>query len=43
YQYAGFCLETQHFPDAMNHDNFPTCLLQPGETYKHTTLFEFNV
>ena len=43
YQYAGFCLETQHFPDAMNHDNFPSCLLHPGETYKHTTLFEFNV
>lgn len=43
YQYAGFCLETQHFPDAVNQPNFPTCLLKPGETYKHTTLFEFNV
>jgi aldose 1-epimerase len=42
-RHAGFCLETQHFPDAMNHENFPNCLLHPKETYKHTTLLEFNV
>jgi len=42
-KHAGFCLETQQYPDAMNHDNFPSCLLRPGETYKHTTLLEFNV
>lgn len=42
-RHAGFCLETQHFPDAMNHEHFPNCLLHPKETYKHTTLLEFNV
>lgn len=42
-QYAGFCLETQHYPDAVNHAHFPSSLVHPGETYKHTTLFEFNV
>ncbi|WP_422479330.1 aldose epimerase family protein [Pleomorphochaeta sp. DL1XJH-081] len=42
-QYTGFCLETQHFPNAMNHKDFPNCLLHPGETYKHTTLLEFNI
>lgn len=42
-KHAGFCLETQHFPDAPNHANFPNCILKPTETYKHTTVFEFNV
>lgn len=41
-KHAGFCLETQHFPNAMNHANFPNCILKPTETYKHTTVFEFN-
>ena len=42
-QHSGFCLETQHFPDAMNHENFPNCLLKPNETYRHTTILKFNV
>ena len=41
-KHAGFCLETQHFPDAVNQPDFPSCLLKPGETYKHTTVLEFN-
>ena len=31
---TGFCLETQHFPDSPNHDNFPSTILRPGETYR---------
>ena len=41
-QYAGLCLEPQHFPDAPNHRNFPTTVLRPGEEYKHTTVFRFS-
>jgi aldose 1-epimerase len=38
----GFCLEPQHFPDAINHPNFPTTLLQPGQTYRHTLIYRFS-
>ncbi len=33
-QYEGFCLETQHFPDAANHPKFPPVVLRPGEIYR---------
>ncbi|KAK4436892.1 Aldose 1-epimerase [Sesamum alatum] len=36
------CLETQGFPNAINQPNFPSVVVQPGETYKHTMLFEFS-
>ena len=29
---SGIALETQNFPDAPNHDNFPSSVLRPGET-----------
>ncbi len=38
---GGFCLETQHYPDSPNQANFPSCILQPGETYQTTTVFKF--
>lgn len=37
------CLETQHFPDSVNHSNFPTTILKPGETFKSTTSFQFGI
>ena len=37
------CLETQHMPDSMNHDNFTDCLLRPGEVYSYTTVYAFSV
>jgi aldose 1-epimerase len=37
----GFCLEAQHFPDAVHHENFPSIILKPGETYKQTTIYKF--
>lgn len=40
---TGFCLETQVFPDAPNHANFPNSVLRPGETFKSTTTFTFGV
>ncbi len=40
-QAGGFCLETQHFPDAINHAAFPSVVLRPGATYSTTTVFKF--
>ena len=37
----GFCLEAQHFPDSPNQPHFPTTILQPGETYRQTTVYRF--
>jgi aldose 1-epimerase len=42
-QYDGFALETQHYPDSPNHDNFPSTILQPGETYTTSTVYAFGV
>ncbi|MBR4949716.1 MAG: galactose mutarotase, partial [Clostridia bacterium] len=39
----GFCLETQHFPDAINNENFPSTILNPGEIYRHTTKYSFEI
>lgn len=40
---SGFCLETQHYPDSPNHDNFPNTILEPGQTLKSTTIYKFSV
>lgn len=39
---AGICLETQHFPDAPNHPEFPSTTLRPGEQYRSRTEWRFN-
>ena len=36
-------LETQKYPDTPNHSNFPSTLLNPGETYTHTCVYRFAV
>lgn len=36
-------LETQKYPDTPNHDNFPSTLLNPGETYTHSCVYKFSV
>jgi aldose 1-epimerase len=41
-KHQAFCLETQHFPDSVNHPNFPSVILRPGETYKQTTVYKFS-
>jgi aldose 1-epimerase len=40
---GGFCLETQHFPDSPNKNQFPTTILEPGGEYKSTTVYFFGV
>lgn len=42
-KHAGFCLETQHFPDSLNHPQFSKTLLQPGGTFLSSTVFIFGV
>lgn len=39
---GAFCLETQHYPDSPNRPEFPPVLLQPGETYRTTTIYRFS-
>ncbi len=41
-QHAGFCLETQHFPDSPNQPTFPSTVLRPGETFRSATEFRFS-
>ena len=42
-KHAGFCLETQHFPDSPNQPNFPTTTLNPGQTLHSETVFTFGI
>lgn len=41
HKHWGFCLETQHFPDSPNQPAFPSTILEPGEQYRHTTVYRF--
>jgi aldose 1-epimerase len=41
-QYGALCLETQGFPDAVNHPNFPSVIVRPGQAYKHNMLLKFS-
>jgi aldose 1-epimerase len=42
-QYAGLCLETQHFPDSPNQPNFPSVALNPGKVFRSTTIYRFGI
>ena len=39
---SAVCLETQHFPDSPHHPEFPSTVLNPGETYQSTTIYKFS-
>lgn len=43
HKYGGICLETQGYPDAIHHENFPSVVLRPGEAYKTETSYRFSV
>ena len=40
--FAGFCLETQIWPDAINHADFPNVVLRPGEVLRQETDYVFS-
>lgn len=39
---SAFALETQHFPDSPNQPQFPSTVLNPGETYHTITIYSFH-
>lgn len=41
-QHQAFCLEAQHYPDSVHHDQFPSTILRPGSTYTQTTIYKFS-
>ena len=39
----GLCLETQHFPDAVNKPGFPSPILEAGAELRSRTVYRFSV
>lgn len=39
---GALCLETQHYPDSPNQKQFPSVVLQPGETYQSRCIYKFS-
>ncbi|SET11349.1 aldose epimerase family protein [Thalassotalea agarivorans] len=37
------CLETQHFPDAINQPEFPSVVISPNKPFTTTTIFAFSI
>jgi len=42
-KHNAFCFETQHYPDSVNHPNFPSTILRPGQTFSSTTIYRFSI
>lgn len=42
-QHTALCLETQHYPDTPNKSEWPSCRLNPGETYTSECIYKFGV
>ena len=42
-QHGAVALETQGYPDSVNHAHFPDAIVHPGEPYTSTTIFEFGI
>ncbi len=40
-KHQGICLEAQFFPDSPHQPGFPSTLLQPGNVYRHQTIYQF--
>ncbi|XP_006624842.1 aldose 1-epimerase-like isoform X2 [Apis dorsata] len=43
FKHAAFCLETQNYPNAINHENFPNSILEPGKVYHHIVVYKFGI
>ena len=41
--YSSVCIETQHYPDSIHHDNFPSVVLKAGEHFVSETDYRFTV
>lgn len=42
-QRASVCLETQHYPDSPNKPQWPSAILEPGQTYHSQCIFKFGI
>jgi aldose 1-epimerase len=42
-RHGGVCLETQGFPDAVHHENFPSVILEPGACRREVTRWRFGL
>ena len=42
-RFAGFCLETQEWPDSPNHHDFPSIILPAGREYRARTVYRFGI
>lgn len=40
---SAIALETQKWPDGINHPSFPNTVLRPGKTYTHHSIYRFTV
>ena len=41
-RFGGFCMETQHFPDAPNQPHFPSAIFGPDRDYHEKAVFVFD-
>nr|XP_022334828.1 aldose 1-epimerase-like [Crassostrea virginica] len=42
-KFCSICLETQHYPDSVNQENFPSIILRPGEEFYSKTVYKFGL
>ncbi len=42
-KHSGFCLETQHYPDSVNHPEFPSPWCDEEHPFAHTTIYRLSV
>ena len=40
---SAVCFEAQHFPDTPNRHYFPSAIVNPGDHYTQTTVYEFGI
>ena len=40
-KWGGLCLMTQNYRDSVNHHNFPSAVLRPGQLYRHRVTYRF--
>jgi aldose 1-epimerase len=41
-KHGGFCLETQHYPDAVNQPGFPSTIYDKNNSFVHTTIYSLS-
>jgi aldose 1-epimerase len=42
-KHSAIVLETEHYPDSPNEPSYPTTVLNPGETFRSSSIYKFSV